>query len=87
MADEAEHALRFLRTRKTQSHALFQEYVKLFADLLQTTREARTIDIAHRFGASYPKAIKNITRLKSFHYAVCYAGLSASGEKVAIPLK
>lgn len=30
-----------------------------------TTREARTTDIAKRFGVSHPTAIKNIARLKS----------------------
>lgn len=65
MPDEAEHALRFIRAHKAQSHALFEDYVELIADLLQTTREARTTDIARRFGVSHPTAIKNIVRLKS----------------------
>ncbi|MCX2958709.1 MAG: transcriptional regulator MntR, partial [Serratia symbiotica] len=37
MPDEAEHARRFIRARKAQSHALFEDYVELIADLLQTT--------------------------------------------------
>jgi DtxR family manganese transport transcriptional regulator len=52
--NEAEHALRFIRERKKESHALFEDDVKLIADLLQTTREARTTDISSRFGVSQP---------------------------------
>ena len=48
-----------------QSNALIEDYVELIADLLQSTREARTTDIARRFGVSHPTAIKNIARLKS----------------------
>lgn len=65
MPDEAEHALRFSRAREAQSNALIEDYVELIADLLQSTREARTTDIARRFGVSHPTAIKNIARLKS----------------------
>jgi DtxR family manganese transport transcriptional regulator len=65
MPDEAEHALRFTRAREAQSNALIEDYVELIADLLLTTREARTTDIARRFGVSHPTAIKNIARLKS----------------------
>ncbi|WP_426508860.1 manganese-binding transcriptional regulator MntR [Serratia proteamaculans] len=65
MPDEAEHALRFTRAREAQSNALIEDYVELIADLLVTTREARTTDIAKRFGVSHPTAIKNIARLKS----------------------
>jgi DtxR family manganese transport transcriptional regulator len=65
MPDEAEHALRFTRAREAQSNALIEDYVELIADLLLTTREARTTDIAKRFGVSHPTAIKNIARLKS----------------------
>ncbi|WP_439076165.1 manganese-binding transcriptional regulator MntR [Serratia sarumanii] len=46
MPDEAEHALRFSRAREAQSNALIEDYVELIADLLQSTREARTTDIA-----------------------------------------
>ncbi len=48
MPDEAEHALRFSRAREAQSNALIEDYVELIADLLQSTREARTTDIARR---------------------------------------
>ncbi|MDU3934740.1 MAG: transcriptional regulator MntR, partial [Serratia liquefaciens] len=48
MPDEAEHALRFTRAREAQSNALIEDYVELIADLLVTTREARTTDIAKR---------------------------------------
>jgi DtxR family manganese transport transcriptional regulator len=65
MPDEAEHALRFTRAREAQSNALIEDYVELIADLLVTTREARTTDIAKRFGVSHPTAIKNIARLKN----------------------
>lgn len=51
--------------RKAQSHVLFEDYVEIIADLLQTTREARTTDIARRFGVSHSTAIKNIARIKS----------------------
>ncbi|BBI92170.1 putative DNA-binding metal dependent transcriptional regulator [Serratia symbiotica str. Tucson] len=87
MPDEAEHALRFIRARKAQSHALFEDYVELIADLLQTTREARTTDIARLFGVSHPTAIKNIARLKSAGLVESrpYRGvfLTEEGERLA----
>lgn len=76
-----------MRTRKAQSHALFEDYVELIADLLQTTREARTTDIARCFGVSQPTAIKNIARLKSAGLVESrpYRGvfLTKEGERLA----
>ncbi|USS95077.1 manganese-binding transcriptional regulator MntR [Serratia symbiotica] len=77
----------FIRARTAQSHALFEDYVELIADMLQTTREARTTDIARRFGVSHPTAIKNIARLKSANLVESrpYRGvfLTEEGERLA----
>lgn len=65
MPDEAAQALRFTRAREAQANVLIEDYVELIDDLLSTQREARTTDIAKRFGVSHPTAIKNIARLKN----------------------
>ncbi len=64
-------ARRFGKTRSAQSTALFEDYVELIADLLESTGEARPTDIARRLGVSHATAIKTIARLKK-------AGLATS---------
>jgi DtxR family manganese transport transcriptional regulator len=64
LPDERTQAHRFGKTRSAQSSALLEDYVELIGDLLATTGEARTTDIARRLGVSHVTAIKTISRLK-----------------------
>jgi DtxR family transcriptional regulator, manganese transport regulator len=57
-------ARRFGKARSAKSVALFEDYVELIADLLNSAGEARPTDIARRFGVSHATAIKTVSRLK-----------------------
>src|SRR5215468_10852596 len=61
---ELTQARRFGKARSAQSAALLEDYVELIADLLASTGEARTTDIARRLGVSHPTAIAAIARLR-----------------------
>jgi DtxR family manganese transport transcriptional regulator len=61
---EPTQALRFGRARMASSNVLVEDYVELIADLLSTQGEARSTDIARRFGVTHPSAIKAIAKLK-----------------------
>lgn len=51
-------------TRSLRPASLTRDYIGLIADLLESTGEARTVDIARRRGVTHPTAIKAIRRLK-----------------------
>jgi DtxR family transcriptional regulator, manganese transport regulator len=80
-------ARRFGKTRSAQSSALLEDYVELIGDLLATTGEARTTDIARRLGVSHVTAIKTISRLKRGGVATArpYRGvfLTKTGQALA----
>ena len=57
---ELTQARRFGKARSARSTTLLEDYVELIADLLATTGEARTTDIARRLGVSHPTAINAI---------------------------
>jgi len=61
---ELTQARRFGKARSARSTTLLEDYVELIADLLATTGEARTTDIARRLGVSHPTAINAIARLR-----------------------
>src|SRR5215471_17161331 len=61
---ELTQARRFGKARSARSAALLEDYVELIADLLASTGEARTTDIARRLGVSHPTAINAIARLR-----------------------
>jgi DtxR family manganese transport transcriptional regulator len=61
---ELTQARRFGKARSARSTALLEDYVELIADLLASTGEARTTDIARRLGVSHPTAIAAIARLR-----------------------
>jgi DtxR family manganese transport transcriptional regulator len=80
-------ARRFGKTRSAESSALLEDYVELIGDLLATTGEARTTDIARRLGVSHVTAIKTISRLKRGGVATArpYRGvfLTKTGQALA----
>ena len=61
---ELTQARRFGKARSARSTTVLEDYVELIADLLATTGEARTTDIARRLGVSHPTAINAIARLR-----------------------
>ena len=64
LPEEPTQALRFGKARSERSNALLEDYVELIADLLATSGEARTIDIARRLGVTHTTAVKSLARLK-----------------------
>ena len=84
---ENAQARRFGKARSARSTALLEDYVELIADLLASTGEARTTDIARRLGVSHPTAINTIARLKREELATArpYRGvfLTDKGEALA----
>jgi len=64
MPEEPTQARRFTKARTARSATLLEDYAELIADLLATTGEARTVDIARRLGVSHATVVKSIARLK-----------------------
>lgn len=88
---EPTQARRFGKTRTAQSHALFEDYAELIADLHATGGEARPTDIARRLGVSHATAIKTIARMKREELATArpYRGvfLTPAGKSLAARVK
>jgi DtxR family manganese transport transcriptional regulator len=51
------------RTREEHSHEIAQDYVEIIADLIDTTGEARVIDLARRLGVTHVTVARTIKRL------------------------
>jgi DtxR family transcriptional regulator, manganese transport regulator len=87
MPEEPTQARRFGKARSAQSATLVEDYAELIADLLETTGEARPVDIARRLGVSHATAVKAIARLKREGLATArpYRGvfLTESGQALA----
>ncbi len=54
----------FRQTRRARKSEIAEDYVELIADLIETTREARAVDIARRLGVSHATVIKTVGRLR-----------------------
>ena len=54
----------FRQTRRARKSEIAEDYVELIAELIETTREARAVDIARRLGVSHATVIKTIGRLQ-----------------------
>lgn len=54
----------FRRTRRARKSEIAEDYVELIAELIETTREARAVDIARRLGVSHATVIKTVGRLQ-----------------------
>jgi DtxR family manganese transport transcriptional regulator len=54
----------FRQTRRARKSEIAEDYVELIAELIETTREARAVDIARRLGVSHATVIKTVGRLQ-----------------------
>ena len=64
MDDVAEQANAFRQSREARRKALTEDYVELIGDLVAERGEARSVDIATRFGVTQATVAKAIGRLK-----------------------
>lgn len=64
MPNEQMQAARFAQARDARSAATAQDYVELVSDLIASTGEARSVDIAKRLGVSHATVVKTINRLQ-----------------------
>lgn len=60
--DVQAHALR--QTRRKHATETAEDYVEAIADLIQTTGEARAVDLARRLGVSHVTTIRTVARLQ-----------------------
>lgn len=58
----------FARIRQAHQTETTEDYVELIADLIAAKGEARSVDLAKRFGVSHATVSKMITRLKDEGY-------------------
>ena len=61
--DVSESASKFDRIRKAHQSEVAEDYVELIADLIDENGEARTVDLAARFGVTSPTVNAIIQRL------------------------
>jgi DtxR family transcriptional regulator, manganese transport regulator len=52
------------RTRQEHSEETAQDYVEMIAELIETTGEARVIDLARRFGVTHVTVSRTLQRLR-----------------------
>jgi DtxR family manganese transport transcriptional regulator len=60
----AESASKFDRIRRAHQSEVAEDYVEMIADLIAETGEARTVDLAARFGVTSPTVNAIIQRLQ-----------------------
>ena len=60
----AESAAKFDRIRRAHQSEVAEDYVEMIADLIAETGEARTVDLALRFGVTSPTVNAIIQRLQ-----------------------
>ena len=60
----AESAAKFDRIRRAHQSEVAEDYVEMIADLIAETGEARTVDLAARFGVTSPTVNAAIQRLQ-----------------------
>ena len=54
----------FQRVREVHQSELAEDYVELIADLIDTTGEARAVEVARRLGVANATVVKTISRLQ-----------------------
>lgn len=59
-----EQAEGFDRTRSAHRNEIAEDYVELIADLIDSTGEARAVDLANRLGVTNATVTNSITRLQ-----------------------
>jgi len=60
----AESAAKFDRIRRAHQSEVAEDYVEMIADLIAETGEARTVDLAARFGVTSPTVNAIVQRLQ-----------------------
>jgi DtxR family transcriptional regulator, manganese transport regulator len=60
-----ERARNFRATRDARRTEVIEDYVEMIADLIDTTGEARTVDVADRLGVSHATVVKTVTRIRA----------------------
>ncbi len=87
-AGVADQADGFRHAREARRAALVEDYVELIADLIAAKGEARSIDLAIRFGVTQATVAKGVARLKreGFVRAERYGTLHLTphGDAVAV---
>jgi len=68
LPDEQTQAARFQQARDARNAAAAQDYVELISDLITTTGEARSVDVAKRLGVSHATVVKTVNRLQKEGY-------------------
>ena len=63
-SDVANSAARFDRIRRAHQSEVAEDYVEMISDLIAETGEARTVDLAARFGVTSPTVNAIIRRLQ-----------------------
>ena len=87
----ADSAAKFERIRKAHQNEVAEDYVEMIAELIETTGEARAVDLALRFGVTAPTVNATIQRLQkdglvnSRPYRSIF--LTESGQQLAISCK
>lgn len=64
IAPDEQRAEQFRSTRRARQSEIAEDYVELIADLIETTGEARSVDVAARLGVTGPTVAKTISRLQ-----------------------
>jgi DtxR family manganese transport transcriptional regulator len=79
-------ARRFGKARAAQSGARQEDYVEMIADLLAAGGEARTVELARRFGVSHAAVVKAVAQLQRAGLAVCrpYRGVVLTPDGAAL---
>lgn len=64
LPDADQQAVNFQRVREVHQSELAEDYVELIADLIDSTGEARAVDVARRLGVAHATVVKAIARLQ-----------------------
>ena len=62
--DVANSAAKFDRIRRAHQSEVAEDYVEMISDLIEETGEARTVDLAARFGVTSPTVNAIVRRLQ-----------------------
>ncbi len=88
LPDAEQQAANFQRVREVHQQEVAEDYVELIADLIDSTGEARAVDIARRLGVANTTVVKTIARLQrdglvsSQPYRAVF--LTEAGRKMAV---
>ena len=63
-ASVSDSAAKFDRIRRAHQSEVAEDYVEMISDLIEETGEARTVDLAARFGVTSPTVNAIVRRLK-----------------------